>query len=379
MSSLVVSKIGLINIGGQLLGQVTRDRRKCGGLEAVDGAAGAQFGSFSGGDLDGGLSGVGGEGGRHVVEGGALEALVACGDVAVLGDEEHRGSRHEVVASHQFETIVEEDGKLDAGAFDESTSVLGGVEGDRPELAADLGVLHVDAVPVEIADLAGLAIECEEGEEEGAGLEAVGEGATTALDVCQVEIGSLCPGGQHSFSSYLPELAKVYTLADHYIRTREHAMRTKLVEEDLIECVFGLGPNLFYNSPMEACVLVCRSQKTKDRKGKILFINAVNEVARESAQSFLKPEHQAKILTAYQDFSDQPGFAYVAKTDEVLAKDGDLSIPKYVEKVKSSTEGSLDLPATWANFESDGRAFWMEMDSLVEMLDGVVAEEANDA
>ena len=39
----------------------------------------------------------------------------------------------------------------------------------------------------------------------------------------------------------------------------------------------------------------------------------------------------------------------------------------------------LDLPATWANFESDGRSFWMEMDSLVEMLDGVVAEEANDA
>ena len=252
---MVVSKIGLINIGGQLLGQVTRDRRKCGGLEAVDGAAGAQFGSFSGGDLDGGLSGVGGEGGRHVVEGGALEALVACGDVAVLGDEEHRGSRHEVVASHQFETIVEEDGKLDAGAFDESTSVLGGVEGDRPELAADLGVLHVDAVPVEIADLAGLAIECEEGEEEGAGLEAVGEGATTALDVCQVEIGSLCPGGQHSFSSYLPELAKVYTLADHYIRTREHAMRTKLVElsdavrmiSDGDEVVMSSG---FTDSPM---------------------------------------------------------------------------------------------------------------------------------
>ena len=147
----------------------------------------------------------------------------------------------------------------------------------------------------------------------------------------------------------------------------------------LIECDLGLGPNLFYNSPMEACVVICRSGKTKDRKGKILFIDAVKEVARQNAQSFLKPEHQTKILNAYQDFSDQPGFAYVATTDEVLAKDGDLSIPKYVEKVKSSTEVSLDLPATWANFESDGRSFWTEMDSLVEALDGVVAEEANDA
>jgi type I restriction enzyme M protein len=130
---------------------------------------------------------------------------------------------------------------------------------------------------------------------------------------------------------------------------------------------------------MEACVVICRSRKTKERSGKVLFIDAVKEVARENAQSFLKPEHQSKILTAYQGFLDQPGFAYVATTDEVLAKDGDLSIPKYVEKVKLSSEGSLDLPSTWANFESDGRSFWTEMDSLVEMLDGVVAEEANDA
>ena len=42
-------------------------------------------------------------------------------------------------------------------------------------------------------------------------------------------------------------------------------------------------------------------------------------------------------------------------------------------------EGSQDLPAAWASFEDDGAAFWTEMDSLVEMLDRVVAAEANDA
>ena len=43
----------------------------------------------------------------------------------------------------------------------------------------------------------------------------------------------------------------------------------------MIECVLGLGPNLFYNSPMEACVVVCRTDKPPERRGKILFINAV--------------------------------------------------------------------------------------------------------
>ena len=44
-------------------------------------------------------------------------------------------------------------------------------------------------------------------------------------------------------------------------------------------------------------------------RGKVLFIDAVNEVARERAQSFLKPEHQQRILAAYQAFADEPGFA----------------------------------------------------------------------
>ena len=56
----------------------------------------------------------------------------------------------------------------------------------------------------------------------------------------------------------------------------------------------------------------------------------MHEVARERAQSFLKPEHQQRILAAYRAFADEPGFAKVATIEEVLAKDGNLSIPRYV-------------------------------------------------
>ena len=37
------------------------------------------------------------------------------------------------------------------------------------------------------------------------------------------------------------------------------------------------------------------------------------------------------------------------------------------------------LQRRWAAFDADGREFWTEMDALVDMLDGVVAEEATDA
>ena len=188
---------------------------------------------------------------------------------------------------------------------------------------------------------------------------------------------------QHILKSTDPQTGRCAILFPHGVlfRNEEAEMRTKLVEADLLECVLGLGPNLFYNSPMEACVLICRTSKPAKRKGKILFINAMNEVAREKAQSFLKQEHQAKILETYRVFADKPGFAFVATTEQILAKNGDLSIPKYVEKVTPANDGddAMDLPTAWASFENAGRTFWTEMDSLVKMLDGVVAGEAKDA
>jgi type I restriction enzyme M protein len=157
-------------------------------------------------------------------------------------------------------------------------------------------------------------------------------------------------------------------------------MRRRIIELDLIECVLGLGPNLFYNSPMEACVVVCRTRKPPDRQGRVLFIDAVHEVARERALSFLKPEHQEKILKAYQSFSEEPGFAAVATVDEILANEGNLSIPRYVKPLGRHTDGSSekDLAGVWAQFEASGREFWQQMDELIAILDGMIGHETND-
>lgn len=72
--------------------------------------------------------------------------------------------------------------------------------------------------------------------------------------------------------------------------------------------------NLFHNPLMD---VVCRMQKPEERRGKILFINAVEEVTREQAQSFLTENNQAKILTAYCSFADEERFARVVDLDEI--------------------------------------------------------------
>jgi type I restriction enzyme M protein len=138
---------------------------------------------------------------------------------------------------------------------------------------------------------------------------------------------------QHILQSLNPKTGRCAILFPHGVlfRQEEAEMRRKLIETDVVECVLGLGPNLFYNSPMEACVVICRMKKPKARRGRILFINAVNEVTRERAQSFLTNEHVQHVVNAYVGFKNDPGFARVATIEEIGAKDFNLSIPLFVE------------------------------------------------
>ena len=170
---------------------------------------------------------------------------------------------------------------------------------------------------------------------------------------------------QHILQSLKPKTGRCAVLWPHAVlfRKEEAEMRRKLIEADLIECVLGLGPNLFYNSPMEACVVVCRTQKPKARRGKILFINAVNEVTRERAQSFLTDDHLQRVVRAYQDFKDEPGFTRVVPVEEIRAKDGNLSIALYVGgETQAQTDAAMETATTAL---PDALARWLQSSSEV--------------
>jgi type I restriction enzyme M protein len=186
---------------------------------------------------------------------------------------------------------------------------------------------------------------------------------------------------QHIIKSMNPVTGRCAVLFPHGVlfRKEEAELRQKLIEADLVECVVGLGATLFSNSPMEACIVVCRSRKPADRQDKVLLIDAVNEVARERAMSFLKPEHLVRIEGAYAAFADDTGFAKVATRAEIADQGFSLSIPLYVRRPSASAErpGEVQptLPEAWAAWEASGRAFWTEMDKVVDMLDGLVETE----
>ena len=147
---------------------------------------------------------------------------------------------------------------------------------------------------------------------------------------------------QHIFKSMDPKTGRSAILLPHGVlfREEEKHIRKALIENDLIEAVIGLAPNLFYNSPMEACVMVCRMNKPTEAKGRILFINAVGEVTRKNAESKLEPEHIEKILKAYHERTSDGVFAYDATIEEIAAKDWSLAISLYAHVVAGSRGGA---------------------------------------
>ena len=150
-------------------------------------------------------------------------------------------------------------------------------------------------------------------------------------------------------------------------------MREKLIAHDVVECVIGLGPNLFYNSPMEACILICRTNKPKERRGKVLFVNAVNEVTRERAQSFLTDEHIKRIVSAYVGFEDVEGFAKVASVDEIREKQCKLSIPLYVPAAGEDTNrapGEDSLLQAVVEWRKSSGALRESVAELLNLLEG---------
>jgi type I restriction enzyme M protein len=149
---------------------------------------------------------------------------------------------------------------------------------------------------------------------------------------------------QHILKSLKPGTGRCAILFPHGVlfRGEEKDMREKLVQHDLVECVIGIGKNLFYNSPMEACIVICNTNKPVARRGKVLFINAKNEVTRKNSQSYLEEEHITKIAGAYTDYATIDGFSAVATIDEIAANESKLSIALYVRKTGGGEEINID-------------------------------------
>ena len=115
---------------------------------------------------------------------------------------------------------------------------------------------------------------------------------------------------------------------------------------------------------------VCNKGKKKDRQKKILFINAVNEVKRESAFSYLTDDHIATIHRAFVQYKNIEGFAKVVSIKDVLVHNGNLNIPLYVSNAKQAgTEKETKLGDLLADWQESSDCIRNDFDSLFKMIE----------
>jgi type I restriction enzyme M protein len=173
---------------------------------------------------------------------------------------------------------------------------------------------------------------------------------------------------QHIQKSLDAKNGRSITLWPHGVlfRDSESEMRKKMIEDDIVECVISLGPNLFYNSSMTSCLLITNNNKKPERKGKVLFVQAVNEVRNEKTISYLDPHHIDRIYNAYQEFKEESIFTAIIENETILEdKNARLNVQLFVKEEIKEFQNFDAVLNTW---ETDSKKLKTSMNDLFKTL-----------
>ena len=124
----------------------------------------------------------------------------------------------------------------------------------------------------------------------------------------------------------------------------EAEIRRGIIEDGRVEAVIGIGPNVFQGTALPACILMLRGKNglPEGRRDSVLFINAEREVASGRTQNRLEAAHVEKIVRAFRNWSDIPGYSRVVSLHEIAQNDFNLNIRRYVH-AGAHAEVSLDV------------------------------------
>lgn len=142
----------------------------------------------------------------------------------------------------------------------------------------------------------------------------------------------------------------------------EGKIRKALLEQDMLEAVIGLGPNIFYGTQLAACVMVFKQQKYSAKKDKVIFIDGSDQVRVGRAQNYLETEHINQLFNWYSENKDVENYVKVASMDDIKENDFNLNIPLYVEKIiednlPSVEEALSDLKTAWTESQKAEKKF----------------------
>ena len=157
--------------------------------------------------------------------------------------------------------------------------------------------------------------------------------------------------GDYAFISHMIETTdlgtgRVGVIVPHGVLFRgggEGKIRQQLIDENLLDAVIGLPPNLFYGTGIPAAILLFKRRKA-DRK--VLFIDASREFEAGTNQNTLRLQDLDTIIATVSARRSVDKYAYLADLEEIAENDYNLNIPRYVDTFEE--EEVVDLVAVQA-------------------------------
>jgi type I restriction enzyme M protein len=148
----------------------------------------------------------------------------------------------------------------------------------------------------------------------------------------------------------------------------EGKIRQYLIDNNYIDAVIQLPPDLFFGTGIATCIIVLKKSKVDN---KVLFIDASSECVRSGNKNMLPSAHQEKILDAYVKRRDIDYFARLVDHAEIAENGYNISVSSFVEAEDTREEVDItSLNTSIAEIVSRQDALRREIDAIVKELEG---------
>jgi type I restriction enzyme M protein len=151
---------------------------------------------------------------------------------------------------------------------------------------------------------------------------------------------------------------------------KERNIRRWFVEHDLVDGVILLPDNLFYNTNAAGIVIVLSKRKPKERRGKIILVNASNDFKKGTPKNYLTDEGVRKIGGAFAAGVPVDGFATVITNEDASTKDFNLSPAFYVQPsgASSSTRPLAEIVAELSTLDVEREKLGRDLRVVLEQI-----------
>lgn len=148
----------------------------------------------------------------------------------------------------------------------------------------------------------------------------------------------------------------------------ERKIRKYLVDNNYIDAVIQLPPDLFFGTTIATCIIVLKKSKADNA---VLFIDGSSEFKRVGNKNKLLPEHQGSILDSFVARADVDHVSKLVSNEDIAENEYNIAVSSYVEQ--EDTREVIDiteLNAEIARIVARQQELRTSIDEIVADLEG---------